>query len=1004
MSEHIKNVNKYVCCDLDKNGKNMGKYEKFKLEKEFLDKHMNDKVTFGFNGLGHIVYLRTYSRLKEDGKKECWFDTVQRVVEGTFDIQCQYVNYIGKQWNMKKANKSSKKMFKKMFNMKFSPPGRGLFAMGTKIPELKGGAALNNCGYVSTKNLRIDPISPFIRLMYCAMCGVGMGFDVEGEGEVTVLLPKEEETYYTIEDSREGWVKSVDLLLRSYFYGTNTCVFDYSEIRKEGAPLKIFGGVSSGPAPLFNAHESLGKTLMNNANKPITVTTIVDIMNILGKCVVAGGIRRTAEIALGRSSEEFLNLKNYEDNPERMAWGWTSNNSVLSEIGDNYDDIANRIMNNGEPGLCWLENMRKYSRMNDVPDNKDQKVDGANPCVVGSTLVNTTNGICKAIDLLGKDFSVVINNEEYVCNYGFFSTGRRPVYELTTEHGYSVRLTEDHKVLTIKENIEIWTKAKNLIPGDLIKIHKNNVSTTFDDSNKFDYGWLIGVTIISKDIIIEDNIIINNIRNNKIKLGFEDKLRSINNESTNYNIFYEKINEYLLNDDKDVDDVIYKTDIFTQIGIIRGAYDVNGNINTQSNIIEITMYKLQHAHILQQMLINIGVCSKLTFNNTNNENNMRQNTMCYGLLIEKSNVATFMNKICPYNRNVINELRIYNNKDDEEYVTKVKSFSYIGIEDVYDCTINNVHCFPANGLIVHNCCEQSLEDGELCNLVEVFIDKHESLEEYLETLKYAFLYAKTVTLVMTHDKETNEIIKRNRRIGVSISGVAQFLAKNSLDTLKCWLEIGYKKLQYYDSIYSKWLEIPESIKITSNKPGGSVCCVVGSTSGLSDPISRWMIRRVRMDLSNELLNVYEKNGYNVVRNIEHEENTGIIEIPIDMGEGIRASKDVPMWEQLSRCAFFQKHWADNQVSATIMFDREIEGTQISKALDYFQYQLKGISFLPRSNSGYKYMPYEEITEEVYNNMTNRITNTEILMCDNEDPEQEAGCDGEKCIINSLKKL
>ena len=57
--------------------------------------------------------------------------------------------------------------------------------------------------------------------------------------------------------------------------------------------------------------------------------------------------------------------------------------------------------------------------------------------------------------------------------------------------------------------------------------------------------------------------------------------------------------------------------------------------------------------------------------------------------------------------------------------------------------------------------------------VETFPDKHESVEDFLETLKYAFLYAKTVTLGPTHWPKTNAVMLRNRRIGCSMSGLAQ---------------------------------------------------------------------------------------------------------------------------------------------------------------------------------------------------------------------------------------
>jgi ribonucleoside-triphosphate reductase len=105
-------------------------------------------------------------------------------------------------------------------------------------------------------------------------------------------------------------------------------------------------------------------------------------MNLIGKCVVSGNVRRTAEIAFGDpTSDEYIDLKNYEVNPQRMDFGWTSNNSVFANLGMNYDKIASRICKNGEPGVAWLDNMQQYSRMNGVKDNKDFRAKGGNPCL-----------------------------------------------------------------------------------------------------------------------------------------------------------------------------------------------------------------------------------------------------------------------------------------------------------------------------------------------------------------------------------------------------------------------------------------------------------------------------------------------------------------------------------------------------------------------------------------------------------------------------------------------
>ena len=124
------------------------------------------------------------------------------------------------------------------------------------------------------------------------------------------------------------------------------------------------------------------------------------------------------------------------------------------------------------------------------------------------------------------------------------------------------------------------------------------------------------------------------------------------------------------------------------------------------------------------------------------------------------------------------------------------------------------------------CLEQSLESYELCCLVETFPHNHDSFEDYAKTLKYAYLYAKTVTLGRTHWSDTNRVMLRNRRIGCSVSGVAQFITNRGLD-IKEWLNDGYDVIQEWDKMYSDWMAVPRSVKTTSVKPSGTVSLLAG---------------------------------------------------------------------------------------------------------------------------------------------------------------------------------
>lgn len=361
----------------------------FVLDDNFVNFYRTMKPDWGFksgpNSLGELTYARTYSRIKPDGTNESWADTVRRVVEGTYEIQRRHAVANDRPWDEQKAIESAQEMFDRIFNFKFLPPGRGLWMMGTNyVMERDNGAPLNNCAFISTEELKEGSAYPFTFLMDMSMLGVGVGFDTLGAG-AKVYGRHKEGFVFAIPDSREGWVESVGLLIEAYLRGAPMPKFDYSLIRKAGEPIKGFGGTASGPAPLKKLHSRIHMVMRHavESGGELNSRNIVDIQNMIGACVVAGNVRRSAELALGEwGDKDFINLKNYETNPERAEWGWASNNTVVVRNGDevDYEALAERISDNGEPGLFYIDVARKFGRIGDEPDYADMRVAGTNPC------------------------------------------------------------------------------------------------------------------------------------------------------------------------------------------------------------------------------------------------------------------------------------------------------------------------------------------------------------------------------------------------------------------------------------------------------------------------------------------------------------------------------------------------------------------------------------------------------------------------------------------------
>lgn len=370
----------------------------FRLNEDFIDSYRRKKAPFGYvdaakNSVGEVTFLRTYSRLKEDGTKETWVDVCERVINGMYSLQKDHCKKNRLPWNDLKAQASAKEAFDRLFNLKWTPPGRGLWVMGTNIVNIqKNSAALQNCAFVSTAEMnKHNPAKPFGFLMEASMLGVGVGFDDKGaDKEFVIHSPKKDNPVtFIVPDTREGWVESATMLINSYLRPDQQSIaFVYDEIRPSGAPIKTFGGVAAGPEPLIKLHRYIRKKFDGRAGELLTRVDIADIGNLIGVCVVSGNVRRSAELLIGRlDDEQFLNLKNSEMFPERNSydaeapgWGWMSNNSVEASVGADLSNIIDGIARNGEPGVIWMDVSRKYGRLADPPNNKDWRVAGFNPC------------------------------------------------------------------------------------------------------------------------------------------------------------------------------------------------------------------------------------------------------------------------------------------------------------------------------------------------------------------------------------------------------------------------------------------------------------------------------------------------------------------------------------------------------------------------------------------------------------------------------------------------
>ena len=340
-----------------------------------------EMVKTPWSPVGYLTYKRTYARPVEGAERtEEFHETIERVIEA-----CRTQLKVG-------FTKDEEDRLRDYFlNLKASVAGRFLWQLGTKTVDRFGLASLQNCAFTVVDH----PIRPFCWAMDMLALGSGVGYNIQRKN--VDKLPVVRDWFkpptrtndggadFIIPDSREGWVKFLGKTLKAAFLSEskNKGTFTYSTqvIRGKGTPIKGFGGVASGPEDLCWGINEISKILMKRRGKKVRPVDALDIMNIIGHIIVAGNVRRSAQIAIGDPDDvEYLLAKRW-DMGSIPSWRAMSNNSVaVDDIRDLHEYFWDGYEGKGEPyGLINLRLSRKIGRLNE-DQYPDPEVQGYNPC------------------------------------------------------------------------------------------------------------------------------------------------------------------------------------------------------------------------------------------------------------------------------------------------------------------------------------------------------------------------------------------------------------------------------------------------------------------------------------------------------------------------------------------------------------------------------------------------------------------------------------------------
>tara|TARA_R110000787_G_scaffold141418_2_gene254906 strand:- start:4183 stop:6102 length:1920 start_codon:yes stop_codon:yes gene_type:complete len=614
---------------------------------EFYQKYTNKKVDWGFNGLGEVVFSRTYARLKDNGEKESWPETIRRCIEGAQKIGAGY------------TKAEAEELFDLVFNLRCNFSGRSLWQLGTSTVDRFGANSLINCFFVTIK----EP-EDFCFLFENLMLGAGVGFSVKREhvhelpkikSGVSVTHEVSKDADFIIPDSRKGWVELLRRTLDAHFNGGKSFSYSTILVRGAGEPIQGFGGTASGPAILVEGVTKICEVLNSRAGKKMRSVDVLDVCNLIGSVVVAGNVRRSAEIAIGDADDYlFIRAKRW-DLGNIPNWRALSNNTVAAdEFSYLSDSIWEGFAGNGEPyGLFNLPLSQKYGRTGEkIKDNGE----GMNPC------------------------------------------------------------------------------------GEI-----------------------------------------------------------------------------------------------------------------------------------------------------------------------------------------------------------------------------------------------TLESKESCNLAEIPLNRVESKKQMIRSAILLYKTQKAIAALDYIHEGTNEVVHRNMRLGLGVTGVCQ--AKGKLD----WMSDCYEALRAFDKKWSKERGWPESIKLTTVKPSGTLSLLSGSSPGVHPAFSRHFIRRVRMSSGDSLVKLHRDAGYHTeyLRNLDGTEDHGtvVIQFPCFAGHDAVITQDMDAITQLELISRLQREWSDNAVSCTVYYKKE-ELEAVKEWLNKnYKKNIKSVSFLLHQGHGFDQAPLEEIDEKTYDKMRSKLKQVKIVTSD-----------------------
>ncbi len=539
--------------------------------------------------------------------------------------------------------------------------------------------------------------------------------------------------------------------------------FSFSRLRPRGDMVAKSAGVASGPVGFLRVYDTaFGEVAQGGtrrgANMAVLRVDHPDIEEFISSKAREGHIANfnisvgvTDDFMRAVAKDGQFSLVNPRDGTPRS----TVNAREL------FDKLATFAHHNGEPGVLFLD---AANRANPVPHL--YTLEATNPCVPAETWVQTEEGPRQVRELVGRPFVAIVDGRPHASSpAGFWPTGMKPLYELHTVDGRSLRLTANHPILRVDElgrheETTSWADAAQLQPGDRVKLHDHNSLGCWLGQGSCVEGRLLGLLVGDGTFSARHAVL--SFWGQDAETLAQDALSAIKkNLKARSDLSVQCIpsrNEYRVRSvglcrlaaaygvgpgHKTVTAGIERASSEFYQGFLQGLFDADGSVQDGGEkglSVRLAQSDLPLLEGVQRMLLRLGINATIYPNRRpagvrqlpdgrGGRDNYATRAQ-HELVVSKENLLAYTAQVGFANpgkaRALAASLAERNARGPyrERFVAEVESIAEVGSAEVYDCSVPDANAFDANGFVAHNCGEQWLGPYENCCLGSINLAQH----------------------------------------------------------------------------------------------------------------------------------------------------------------------------------------------------------------------------------------------------------------------------------------